>query len=470
MTKALRTNNYDITDQGTPVSLSPARSQAILPHGSRPGSAKWFLKLWRLSSSGLLKPISRFCGAFVLLFIFSCQAQPKSIYALTNGPAERAYLVCVLVRIAEPVLSGMASGNLQLPSHEWEQSRVQFAKLEALGRTLAGIAPWLELGPDQTEEGRTRNRLIQFSVKAIAQSTDPNSRAFLNFTEGGQSLVDTAFLSQALLRAPHQLWERLDLGQRSNVVAALKSSRVLKAGESNWLLFPAMVEAALWEFTGECDQSRIEYAVKRHMEWYKGDGTYGDGAEFHWDYYNSYVIQPMLLEVLRVCREHHHPLGGLYETVLARARRYAAVQERMISPEATFPVIGRSSTYRFGAFQDLSLMALLHELPSGLKPAAVREALTSVIQRMIEAPETFDKQGWLMAGVAGYQPSLRESYISTGSLYLCTEGLLHLGLAPNDPFWTDPPAPWTQQEIWSGKDVPADHAYKEQLTNSERTP
>ena len=32
--------------------------------------------------------------------------------------------------------------------------------------------------------------------------------------------------------------------------------------------------------------------------WYKGDGVYGDGPPFHWDYYNSFVIQPMLLNIL----------------------------------------------------------------------------------------------------------------------------------------------------------------------------
>jgi hypothetical protein len=407
-----------------------------------------------------------FLVAFISCFTATVEAQnpapaPKTFQAITNGAEERAYLVHVLVRIAEPVLTGMAAGKLELPSHDWERERVQFAKLEALGRALAGISPWLELGPEQTEEGQTRSRLIELSVKSLVNATDPSLPAFLNFDRGGQALVDTAFLSQGLLRAPHQLWGRLDATQRSNVVAALKSSRRLKAGESNWLLFPATIEAALWEFTGECDQSRIEYAVKRHMEWYKGDGTYGDGNEFHWDYYNSYVIQPMLLEVLRVCREHHHPLGDLYTKVLARARRYAAIQERLISPEGTFPVIGRSSTYRFGAFQDLSLMALLHQLPEGVKPSAVRGALTAVIRRMIEAPGTFDEQGWLTPGVAGRQLSVREGYISSGSVYLCTEGLLHLGLPPNDPIWTDPPADWTQKRIWSGEDVPADHAIKE---------
>ena len=306
-----------------------------------------------------------------------------------------------------------------------------------------------------------REKFIGLAVKSLVNATDPKSPDFLNFKTGGQPLVDTAFLALGLLRAPNQLWGKLDPQQRSNVVAALKSSRAIKPGESNWLLFSATVEAALWQFTGECELKPIDFAVNRHLQWYLGDGTYGDGPEMHWDYYNSYVIQPMLLEVVRVCAEKKNPLGELRPKILARARRYAEVQERMISPEGTFPVIGRSSAYRFGALQHLADMALLHELPSELKPAAVRGALTAVVRRMIEAPGTFDKQGWLQVGAVGHQQSIRENYISTGSLYLCLTGLAHLGLPPNDPFWTTPAEPWTQKQIWSGEDIAGDHAYKE---------
>ena len=106
-------------------------------------------------------------------------------------------------------------------------------------------------------------------------------------------------------------------------------------------------------------------------------------------------------------------------------------------------------------------MALMQELPPELEPGAVRAALTAVIRRTVESPETFDAQGWLRVGVAGYQPSLRESYISTGSLYLCACGLLHLGLPADDPFWSAAAADWTQKRLWSGQDLPADHAYQE---------
>jgi len=382
------------------------------------------------------------------------------LLAGADGAEDRAYSVQVLTRIAQPVLAAAAAGQLKtsLPAPAWEGDRGIFAPLEAVGRTISGIAPWLELGPDTTTEGQLRAQFTDLALKAIANGTDPKSPDFLNFTNGNQPLVDAAFLAQGLLRAPTQLWGRLPPAVRSNVIAALKATRGIQPGQNNWLLFSATIEAALWEFTGEYQFSRIDQAVRKHQQWYVGDGTYGDGAQFHWDYYNSYVIQPMLVQVLGICAAKKNPLGKFYPQTLLRAQRYAAVQERMISPEATYPVIGRSSTYRFGAFQHLANQALLHQLPAELKPGAVRAALTAVIRRVIEAPGTFDTNGWLQVGAVGNQPSIRESYISTGSPYLCLTGLVHLGLPANDPFWTDPAELWTQARIWSGEDIPADHA------------
>ncbi|MES2437855.1 MAG: DUF2264 domain-containing protein [Verrucomicrobiota bacterium] len=384
------------------------------------------------------------------------------VRAQAGGAADRDYAVKTLDRIARPVIEALAEGTLKqnLPLGPGEESRREYACLEAFGRTLAGISPWLALGPDATPEGQLRAKYIALSVKGLVRATDPKSPDFMNFTKGGQPLVDAAFLAQAMLRAPDQLWKPLDEAQRTHVVNALKVTRRIKPYESNWLLFSALVEAALWKFTGECEMAPIEKALAKHEEWYLGDGTYGDGPDYHWDYYNSFVIQPALIDVMEVCQEKKSPLAAKFPEIVKRAGRYAEVQERSISPEGTFPVIGRSSAYRFGAFQTLSLVALRHELPESVEPAAVRGGLNAVVRRMIEAPGTFDDKGWLRAGVAGYQPAVREGYISTGSLYLCLTGLLHLGLPADDPFWTAPAKDWTQKRIWAGENVPADHAAK----------
>lgn len=385
----------------------------------------------------------------------------NTMHAKDAEPKDREYCVQVLDRIAGPVIRSLAGGKLkqQLPLGNGEQSRRDFTHLEAFGRTLSGIAPWLALGTDDTAEGQLRREYAALSVKALVMATDPTSPDRMNFSQGGQPLVDAAFLSLALLRAPRQLWEPLSTTQKNQVAACLRETRAISPPQNNWLLFSALVESALWKFSGECDIKSIELALHKHEEWYVGDGTYGDGPQYHWDYYNSFVIQPALLAVLTVCQEKNSPLAGELPKVIARARRYAEVQERLISPEGTFPVIGRSSAYRFGALQSLSLMSLRRELPASIPPAAARGALTAVIRRMIEAPGTFDENGWLRVGVAGHQPAVRENYISTGSLYLCLNGMLHLGLPADDPFWTAGSVAWTQKRLWSGENVPSDHAH-----------
>ena len=381
---------------------------------------------------------------------------------LPTGPEQRAAAVALVDRIATPVLSAGAARELKklLPVRPYEKKRAAYTHLEAVGRALAGIAPWLELPPDETPEGLIRARLAADAVRTIASITDPASPDYLNFSRDYQPLVDAAFLAHALLRAPTRLWEPLNPAERTNLVAALQATRTIKPFESNWLLFSATVEATLWRFTGECNREPIAYALERHEAWYVGDGTYGDGAEYRADYYNSFVIQPMMLAVLDACAAKGDPLAENLPRILARARRHASIQERQISPEATFPALGRSITYRTGAFQHLADMALRRQLPDDISAPAVRSALHALSARIFAAPGTFDTEGFLLPGLAGDQPALRENYIATGSLYLCLTGFLHLGLPATDPFWTAPSAPWTQVRLWSGENLPADQAYK----------
>jgi hypothetical protein len=379
------------------------------------------------------------------------------------GLSEREYLVNALIKIADPVLVALSKNQLkeEMPVEaalNQEADRKKYVYLEALGRTLAGMAPWLELGPDDTAEGKLREKYIQLAVQSIRNATNPEAVDFMNFTIGGQPLVDAAFLCQALLRAPTQLWGRLSMLDKERVIICLKSTRIILPGYSNWLLFSAEVEAALLRFTGSCDRMRIDYAVKEHLSWYKGDGIYGDGPNFHYDYYNSFVIHPMLLEVVQVLKDAGDKVDATYELLFQRSRRYAAIQERLISPEGTYPITGRSIAYRFGAFQVLAKMALLNALPEDVSPRQVRAALYTLIKRQIEMPGTFDANGWLTIGVAGHQPKAGEVYISTGSLYLCTEGLLMLGLPTTDPFWQGEDEKWTSKKAWEGDFFPIDHA------------
>jgi len=380
-----------------------------------------------------------------------------------SGAGDRAWWTALLERIAEPVLVNLVRGTLKrnMPVETAGgnvDERRKFTHLEAIARLLAGIAPWLEVALDAGSERTAQQRYCDLARQALRSATDPRSPDFLNFSDGSQPVVDCGFLAQALLRAPRELWQKLDGSTQRNVAAALTASRAIVPGYNNWLLFSAMVETALAMIGERWDGERIDYAVRKHEEWFVGDGMYGDGPRFHWDYYNSFVIQPMLLDTLRNIGAHSNRWNSFTAEVLARARRYAAIQERLIAPDGSFPAIGRSITYRAGAFHLLAQMALLNDLPAPLTGPRVRAALSAVLRRLMDAPGTFDEAGWLRIGFCGHQPHLGENYISTGSLYLCSVALLPLGLAPSDRFWTGAAEDWTSRRIWSGQDLPADHA------------
>jgi hypothetical protein len=375
---------------------------------------------------------------------------------------DRRYWISATEKIARPVLENLSRRELRKKMPVEQQPRAnreRWSHLEAFGRLLCGIAPWLALENLPGGELKLQQEFNKLAQTSLDAATDPQSPDFLNFSDGGQALVDSAFLAQGILRAPKVLWQQLEPHAQKQIVAALKSSRKIPTPDrNNWVMFAATIEAALLEFGEPTLESRLEDCIRKMSGWYCGDGAYGDGEFFHFDYYNSFVIQPMLLDVLAVLKKHDAQFSTALKIVLQRAKRYAEIQERLIAPDGTFPSLGRSTTYRFGAFQLLGQIALMHELPEKIKPAQVRSALTAVMRKQIEAPGTFDAEGWLQIGFRGHQPSLGENYISTGSLYLCAAGLLPLGLPLSDEFWSAPAAKWTQQKIWSGENLPADHA------------
>lgn len=379
----------------------------------------------------------------------------------SSSLVDRGVWIDVLRRLADPVLTNLANGTLKarMPVEQAPGAdRRSVTHLEALGRLVAGIGPWIDLPADGTAEGQLRARYAELTRRAIGQAVDPASPDFLNFSRDRQPLVDAAFLAQGLLRARRGLRDALDAATKRNLVNALESTRTITPGFNNWLLFSATIEAGLASLGATWDRTRVDYALRQHEQWYRGDGAYSDGPDFHFDYYNSFVIHPMLLDVLDVCREEMPSWKDLAARVEQRARRYAAVLERLVAPDGTFPAIGRSLAYRFGALHLLAQMALRHSLPENVSPAQTRGALTAVIRRSIEAPGTFDADGWLRIGFCGYQPGIGERYISTGSLYLCSVGLLPLGLEPTDEFWSASPQPWTSVRAWSGQAFSIDHA------------
>ena len=399
-------------------------------------------------------------GAVTGLDVSATAAEPPS----TSFTERRADWVAMLDRICHPLFTALQQRTLKqvmpVEAHAGEeQHRRKTTYLEAFGRALAGIAPWLEHGPDSGPEGELRRYYCQSAIAGIASSVDKRSPDYMDFGSDRQTIVDTAFLSLALLRAPNQLVAKLPPNSRTQLADAMRATREQQPPYNNWLLFAATIEAALHAIGEPWDRMRVDYALRQHASWYLGDGVYGDGPQFHQDYYNSFVIHPFLLALMDSVGKLDPAWQAMANEVHERSVRYAAIQERMIAADGTYPVVGRSITYRCGAFHLLADIALRGSLPQELAPEQVRGALAAVIGKTLNAQGTFDRNGWLQIGLAGHQPSLGEVYISTGSLYLCTAAFLPLGLPAEDRFWSGPATPWTAVKVWSGTDLKADHAY-----------
>jgi len=74
------------------------------------------------------------------------------------SPDDRAYWFVMMRRICEPVIENLAAQDAsrahasRVSGGPENQPRRDFAHLEAFGRTVAGVAPWIELPEKPREE------------------------------------------------------------------------------------------------------------------------------------------------------------------------------------------------------------------------------------------------------------------------------------------------------------------------------
>ncbi len=391
-------------------------------------------------------------------------------YLEKGNNSDRKYWADLAYRIAYPVLSNMSEGNLQKNmlvevSPDWDGRNRKVTYMETFGRLMAGIAPWLSLPDDDTEEGKMRRELREMALKSYVHAVDPQSPDYLAWSGEGQALVDAAYVAESFIRAYDTLWKPLDETTKQRYIEEFTQLRKIDPPYTNWLLFSSTIESFLAKAGAPYDQYRVNSAIRKTEEWYTGDGWYADGPTFAFDYYSSYVFHPMYLETLQNMKDAgaytriHY--SGYYDKALKRAQKFSIVLERLVSPEGTFPVFGRSIPYRMAALQPLALMSWYEKLPAGLTYGQVRNALTSVMHSMFDGKENFNEEGFLTIGFAGRQPNIADWYTNNGSLYMTSLSFLPLGLPAAHPFWSDAALPTTNQKAWSGSPFPKDHHWND---------
>ncbi|MDR0331953.1 MAG: DUF2264 domain-containing protein [Dysgonamonadaceae bacterium] len=379
---------------------------------------------------------------------------------------DRAYWVDLAYQMAAPVLSNMSKGELRknMPieySPTWDNRNSQVAYMETFGRLMVGIAPWLALPDDDTLEGKKRKQLREWALLSYTNAVDPDSPDYLLWGGANQVLVDAAFLANSFIRAPEALWHPLDKVTKERYIKEFNNAMKIRPFFNNWILFRSIIDAFLLMIDEEYDIYSLDSTIRRINDWYIGDGWYTDGPDFALDYYNSFVIHPMFVEIIDIMGQKDVFSPVRLDLALRRMQRYNQQMERLIAPDASFPAIGRSMTYRMGAFQTLALSAWKYGLPATMTNGQVRNALTSVMRRMFSVEGNFCEKGFLTLGFVGHQPELADSYVNNGSVYLTSIVFLPLGLPADHDFWTAPAEDWTSRKIWNGETVRRD--YKESI-------
>ena len=408
-----------------------------------------------------------------LLLLLMCSGavakQPKQ--------SDREYWTSQAYKMAQPVLENMAQGKLQQnmltefsPSFDNRNRKVVY--METFGRLMAGIAPWLALPDDATAESRQRKQLREWALASYRNAVDPTSPDYLCWGVSGQNLVDAAYIAESFLRAYDTLWQPLDTLTKQRYFKEFQKLRRIDPPYTNWLLFSSVIESFLAKAGGGYDEFRVNMACRKVEEWYVGDGWYADGPVFAFDYYSSYVFHAMYLETLQAMIDAKMntriDYSKYHERALKRAQKYAIILERFISPEGTFPVIGRSTPYRLAAMQPLALLAWYQKMPKELTNGQVRAALTQVMHRMFDQQQNYNQKGFLTIGFCGSQPETADWYTNNGSLYMTSLAFMPLGLPANHPFWTDAPQPWTQVKAWNGRPFPKDHRWADNIQTHDK--
>lgn len=395
------------------------------------------------------------------------QASPLVPAALPSGGDDRAYALALLEKMASPILSRMAQGRLQVQwkpelSPTWDGRNPKVSYLEAFARLIDGISPWLALPDDASTEGRLRTRLRTQALQSYVHSVDPKSPDYLLWQAEGQPLVDSAYFTSALLRAPQTLWEPLARKTKDRIIAEIQGLRRVAPPYTNWLLFAAMNEVFLLSVGAQWDPIRVDLTLRKFEEWYVGDGWYADGPHFHYDMYNSYVIHPMLTQILDVLARTGARFNALdikerLAIQIKRMQRFGEALERMIGPDGAFPPIGRSLTYRTAVHQPLAWLAWRNLLNERLPAGQVRAATMATQRKIFADPGNFTADGFLTIGFARHQPSLGDVYSNAGSMYITSESLLALGLPASDSYWSAQSQVWTMRKAYDGQEFAKDY-------------
>jgi hypothetical protein len=328
--------------------------------------------------------------------------------------------------------------------------------LECFARTFAGISPWIALEKINDESEFKKQQMILEYVKQCFENTIPYFDETFNLFSVEQSIVECSYICYGFIISKNKIWDMLNEKIQNNLICLFRKVRLnIKEYHigCNWYLFHGIIEAFFKLIHNDYNLEFLEEMISTVNNWYCGDGFYFDGdRKFKIDYYNSYVIQPFFIEILKIFYSNtkNDIVNDSINDAISRCTKHSEFLERIIGHDGSYPPLGRSVIYRFASFHLVSYCIYNETISERHSYGQLRNALTKVLTK-ISSKDIFNKDGFLALGFNAQQESISDYYSNSGSCYLTVLGFLPLGLNEDHIFWTDSYRYFTQEACWKYK-------------------
>nr|WP_277605899.1 DUF2264 domain-containing protein [Glycomyces sp. L485] len=280
------------------------------------------------------------------------------------------------------------------------------------------------------ERDRAADRLLERYARGLEAGTAPGGpHSWPEIADCSQQMVEAASIAIALHETRPWLFDRLGAAVRERVVAWLAGSIGKRTRNSNWVLFPVVIQQFLASVAGPHVPEEIKGGLDRIEQWYVGEGWYTDGDGQSFDYYGGWAMHLYPLMWARISGDDER--GSLYRD---RLRLFLEQYQHLFAKDGAPLHQGRSLCYRFANVAPLWLGELAGASP--FPPGRVRRLADGVLRHFVEHGVP-DENGLLSLGWHDRFLPSTQAYSGPASPYWASKGFLGLLLPSDHPVWTD---------------------------------
>jgi hypothetical protein len=304
-------------------------------------------------------------------------------------------------------------------------------RLEGFSRMSPVICSWIGSGRGKTIDTLNGSKadLEEIVKTGLIAGTDPHSPGYWGDPrDNDQRICEAADIALSIWFVRDRVWPSLTVEQRKKVIHWLLSVNGKKVYDTNWNLFPVLVNEVAAALGYEQDATSVRAHYSRFKSFYRGDGWFSDGPKHVYDYYNAWGMHYALFWLNRINPRFDS------DFIQDASKQFLEKYIYFFSPQG-FPIFGRSIGYRMAT--SAPLIAGCIQNPVLVDAGLARRAFDSLWTHFISKGAVV--QGNVTQGY--YTKDLRflDNYSGPASCLWSLRSLVLAFFCPEaSPFWTAP--------------------------------